>query len=133
MAPARGASRLCCGFVLAPLALGAFLVLAADAADAGVGRRSVAVVALGRCDDPASAIGARAFRALLAARLGPVLQSEVDTATPIGGLATRTLGDLGHAVTEARAEFYKGRVSTAVTHLEGLSQDVIRLPPSDAR
>src|SRR5215472_14401855 len=134
MAPASGASRLCCGLVLAPLALGASLVLAADASDAGVGRSgSVAVVALGRCDDPASAIGARAFRALLATRLGPVLQSEVDTAAPIGGLATRTLEDLGHAVTVARAEFYKGRVSTAVTHLEGLSQEVTRLPPTDPR
>jgi len=136
MAPTSGVSRLCCRFVLAPLALalGASLVLATDGSGAGVKRSgSTAVVALGRCDDPASAISARAFRALLATRIGPTLQSEVDTASPIGGLATRTLADLGHAVSDARAEFYKGRVSSAVTRLEGLSVEVTRLPPSDSR
>src|ERR1700751_119401 len=101
MAPPSGVSRLCCGFVLAPLALalGASLVLATDGSNAGVKRSgATAVVALGRCEDPASAISARAFRTLLTPRIGPVLQSEVETAAPIGGLATRTLADLGHAV-----------------------------------
>jgi PEGA domain-containing protein len=136
MAPASGAPRLCCSSVPVSLALalGASLVLAAELPDAGTGRAgTIAVVALGSCDAPASAISARAFRAQLAQRLGPALQSEVDTAAPLGGLATRTLADLQHAVTEARAEFYKGRVSTAVIQLEGLSLEVTHLPPSDSR
>ena len=116
------------------LALGASLVLAAEAPDAGVVRPgSAAVVALGHCDDPANAITARAFRGLLATRLGPTLQSEVDTAAPLGGLDTRMLADVQHAVAEARAEFYKGRISTAATQLELLTSEVTRIPPSDAR
>ena len=115
-------------------ALGASLVLGAQAPDAGAAPSgSAAVVALGSCDSPASAISARTFRTLLAARMGTGLQSEVDSAAPLGGLATRTLTDVQHAVTEARAAFYKGKVSAAVTALEGLSNEVRRLPPGDAR
>jgi hypothetical protein len=90
-------------------------------------------VALGHCDATASAITARAFRTLLAARLGAALKSEVDTAAPLGGLATRTLADVQHAVAEARAGFYRDHVSDAASALEGLSVDVTRLPPGDAR
>ncbi len=119
------------------LALGAsLLVNAADPPDAGAGRPgpgSAAVVAVGSCDATASAISARAFRQLLAARMGTALQGEVDTAAPMGGLATRSLPDVQHAVTEARAAFYRGQVQGAVTSLEALAGEVVRLPPSDAR
>lgn len=135
MAPGGGAPRLCSGSVPAvlALALGASLVLAADPPDAGTRRGSAAVVALGSCDAPASAISARAFRALLAARMGGALQTEVETAAPLGGLATRTLADVQHAVTDARADFYRGQGSKAADTLEGLAVDVARLPPSEAR
>ena len=116
------------------LALGASLVLAADPPDAGSSRPgAAAVVALGGCDAPASAITARAFRALLAQRMGPLLQTEVESAAPLGGLATRSLADVEHAVSEARAGFYKGHVPEAIGALEGLSADVARLAPTDRR
>jgi len=116
------------------LALGASLVLAADAPDAGMGRSPrVAVVGLGACGEPAGAISARAFRALLAPRLGASLQTEVETAAPLGGLATRTLADVQHALSDARAAFYRNKLSSAASTLEALVRDVTRLPPSDAR
>lgn len=116
------------------LALGASVMLGAQLPDAGVaGPQVSAVVALGNCDAPSSAITARAFRALLAPRLGAALQSEVASAAPLGGLATRSLTDVQHAVTDARAEFYRGRVAQAVAALETLAVDVTRLPPTDER
>ena len=92
-----------------------------------------AVVAAGRCDTPASAISARAFRALLQPRLGASLQNEAETARPLGGLAERTLEEVQRALAAARKEFYAHQVDAAVVQLKALAVDVTRIAPSHER
>ncbi len=90
----------------------------------------VAVIAVGRCDAASSAISARSFRALLQPKLGAALQTEAETARPLGGLSERTLDEVSRALAAARREFYAHKVDTAVTQLQALAVDVTRLAPS---
>jgi Carboxypeptidase regulatory-like domain len=92
-----------------------------------------AVVAVGQCSAPSAAISARAFRALLQPKMGAGLQSEADTARPLGGLAERTLEEVERAVSAARKDFYAHQVETAVGHLKTLASDVTRVAPSEER
>jgi len=92
-----------------------------------------AVVAVGQCSAPSTAISARAFRALLQPKLGAGLQSEADTARPLGGLAERTLEEVERGVGAARKDFYSHQVDAAVALLKTLSVDVTRVAPSEER
>ncbi len=91
---------------------------------------ALAVVAVGHCNAPSSAISVRSFRALLKPKLGAALQSEADTAPPFGGLSERTLEEVERAVATARKDFYAHKVDAAVQHLKELAVDVTRLAPS---
>jgi hypothetical protein len=92
-----------------------------------------AVVAFGHCEAPSSAISARSFRALLQPKLGAALQSEADTARPLGGLSERTLEEIARAVSAARKDFYGHKVDVAVATLKELAVDVTHVAPSVER
>jgi hypothetical protein len=113
--------------------LGCTLLSAASTAPEGAKAARLAVVAVGQCSAPSSAISARAFRALLQTKLGAELQSEGDTARPLGGLAERTLEEVERAVGAARKDFYAHQVETAIGHLKTLAVDVTRIAPSEKR
>ena len=111
--------------------VGAVLLLAgagATAADAG----RTSVIAVGKCDE-ASAIAARSFRSALAAKPGANVASEAETAQPFGGTTEKTLSGVTGAIASARSDFYGGQAAQAKATLQGALEDVIRLPPSDAR
>jgi len=93
----------------------------------------IAVIAAGHCESAASAISARAFRALLQPRMGAALQSEAETARPLGGLSERTLEEVTRALVAARKEFYAHHVDAAVAQLKALVVDVTRIAPSHER
>ncbi len=93
----------------------------------------VAVIAAGHCESAASAISARAFRALLQPKLGATLQSEAETARPLGGLSERTLDEVSRALAAARKEYYAHHVDAAVSQLKALAVDVTRIAPSHER
>jgi Carboxypeptidase regulatory-like domain/PEGA domain len=93
----------------------------------------LAVLAVGHCDAPSTAISTRSFRALLQPKLGAVLQSEADTARALGGLSERTLEEVERAVSTARKDFYAHQVEAAVAHLKELAVDVTRVAPSTER
>jgi len=107
------------------------LVLAAPLSAAEPERS--AVVAVGQCSVAGSAISARAFRAALAQRLGPSVQTEVETAAPLGGLAQRTLPELLVALNSARGDFYADRPDAALVTVKKALRDVTLLIPSQAR
>jgi hypothetical protein len=107
------------------------LVLAAQVSAAEPERS--AVVAVGQCSVAGSAISARAFRAALAQRLGPSVQTEMETAAPLGGLAQRTLPELLVALNSARGDFYADRSEAALLTVKKALKDVILLIPSEAR
>jgi hypothetical protein len=113
--------------------LGCTLVSEASGAPQGAKAARSAVVAVGQCSAPSSAISARALRALLQAKLGATLQSEAETAQPLGGLSERTLEEVERAVGAARKDFYAHQVDTAVGHLKTLAVDVTRVAPSEER
>jgi hypothetical protein len=113
--------------------LGCSLLSGASSAPESPKAAHLAVVAVGHCDAPSTAISTRSFRALLLAKLGTVLQSEADTARPLGGLSQRTLEEVERAVSAARKDFYAHQVAPAVEHLKGLAMDVNRVAPSEAR
>jgi hypothetical protein len=113
--------------------LGCTLVSVASSAPDGTKAARSAVVAVGQCSAPSSAISARAFRALLQPKMGAGLQSEADTARPLGGLAERTLEEVERGVGAARRDFYAHQVDTAVEHLKTLFVDVTRIAPSEER
>jgi hypothetical protein len=92
-----------------------------------------AVVALGQCSSTSSAITVRSFRALLQPKVGTALQSEADTAKPLGGLSERTLEEVERALAAARKDFYAHKTESAVGHLKELAADVTRIAPSEAR
>lgn len=92
-----------------------------------------AVVALGQCDAPSTAIFARSFRAALTAGLGSAVQTEQETAEAFGGLTTRTLAELSAAVASARHSFYADDTAGAGATLEAALKELARLPPSEAR
>ncbi|HZJ54308.1 MAG TPA: PEGA domain-containing protein [Myxococcaceae bacterium] len=100
----------------------------AVAADAG----RTSVIAVGKCDE-ASAISARSFRSALASKPGMQVASESETAQPFGGTTERTLSAVTGSIASARSDFYGGQPAQAVTTLQGALEDVVRLPPSDAR
>jgi len=111
--------------------VGTVLLLAGTgAAAADPGRTSV--IAVGMCDE-ASAIPARSFRSVLAAKPGASVASEAETAQPFGGTTERTLSAVSGAITSARSDFYGGQAAQAKATLQGALEDVTRLPPSDAR
>jgi hypothetical protein len=107
------------------------LVLAAPLSAAEPERS--AVVAVGQCSVAGSAISARAFRAALAQRVGASVQTEVETAAPLGGLAQRTLPELQVALGSARADFYADRSEAALTTVKKALREVVLLMPSEAR
>ncbi len=92
-----------------------------------------AVVAVGQCAVAGSAISARSFRAALAQRLGASVQTEVETAAPLGGVAQRTLPELMVALSAARADFYAEKSEAALGAIKKALRDVILLMPSEAR
>jgi hypothetical protein len=107
------------------------LLLAAPLSAAEVERS--AVVAGGQCSVAGSAISARTFRAALLQRVGPSVQTEVETAAPLGGLAQRTLPELSTALISARGEFYSDKSDAALATLKHAVSDVLLLVPSEAR
>jgi PEGA domain len=107
------------------------LVLAAPLSAAEPERS--AVVAVGQCSVAGSAISARSFRAALSQRSGPSVQTEMETAAPLGGLAQRTLPELSVALSSARADFYAEKSEAALATLKKALKDVILLMPSEAR
>ena len=113
--------------------LGCTLLLGAPVMAQGTKAPRLAVVAVGQCGAPASAISSRAFRALLQPKIGAGLQTEADTARPLGGLSERTLEEVERAVAAARKDFYGHQVETAVAHLKQLASDVTRVAPSEER
>ncbi len=109
------------------------LVSAVFSAPTGNKTPRFAVVAVGKCTAPSTAISARALRALLQPKLGPSLQSEADTARPLGGLAERTLEEVERGVAAARKDFYSHQGDATVAHLKTLAIDVTRVTPSEGR
>jgi hypothetical protein len=91
-----------------------------------------AVVAVGQCNVAGSAISARTFRAALS-QPGSSVQTETETAAPLGGLAQRTLPELNAALSSARSDFYADRVQPALATLKQALQDVQLLMPSEVR
>lgn len=112
---------------------GCMLLAEAPVAAQGTKGARMAVVAVGQCEAPASAISARSFRALLQPKLGAGLQSEADTARPLGGLSERTLEEVERAVAAARKDFYGHQGEVAVAHLKQLAVDLTRIAPSGER
>lgn len=112
---------------------GWMLLVGAPVAAQGTKGGRTAVIAVGQCDAPASAISARAFRALLQAKLGAGLQSEADSARPLGGLSERTLEEVERAVAAARKDFYGHQGEMAVGHMKQLAVDLTRIAPSAQR
>ena len=92
-----------------------------------------AVVAVGQCTVAGSAIAARSFRSALTQRFGPAVQTEAETAAPLGGLAERTLPELNGALGSARSDFYSDKPDAALATLNRALDDITRLAPSDAR
>ncbi len=117
---------------MAAMLLWVLPTLASPSPDGGKPVRT-AVIAITRCEAAASAISARAFRALLQPKLGAALQTEAETARPLGGLSERTLDEISRAVAAARREFYDHKVDAAVTQLKALAVDVTRIAPSQER
>src|SRR5271165_3323393 len=93
----------------------------------------VAVIAVGRCDAASSAISARSFRAALQPKLGPALQTEAETARPLGGLSEKTLDEVSRGLAAARKEFYAHKVDGAVAQLKAVAADVNRIAPTQER
>jgi hypothetical protein len=112
--------------ILALLLLCPGRTIAAESADR-------AVIAIGRCDSPETPIYTRAFRAALAQKLDGKLQSESETAKPLGGLAERSPLEVEFSIREARSEWYKGDEQQAIEALEKALQDAACFAPSDAR
>jgi PEGA domain len=92
-----------------------------------------AVVAVGQCSVAGSAISARTFRAALTQRLGPSVQTEMETAAPFGGLAQKTLPELNVALSSARSDFYADKSESALATVKQALEDVVRLAPSETR
>jgi hypothetical protein len=112
--------------------LGVFLLLAlSQPGDAGL--RRTAVIGVDGCETATARTRVALVRGELAARLGPALLSEADTAARIGGLPGRSLPELRRALESARMAFYSGRTGRAVQELERLEDEAMRLPPSDDR
>jgi hypothetical protein len=91
-----------------------------------------AVVAVGQCNVAGSAISARTFRAALSLP-GASVQTEAETAAPLGGLAQRTLPELNGALTTARTEFYAEKTEAALADVKQAVKDTLLLMPSEAR
>jgi hypothetical protein len=113
--------------------LGCSLLSGASSAPEPSKAERLAVIAIGHCEAPSTAISTRSFRALLQPKLGKGLQSEADTARPLGGLSDRTLEELERAVSAARKDFYAHQAETVVEHLKGLALDITRIAPSEQR
>jgi hypothetical protein len=113
--------------------LGCSLLSGASSAPQTSRGARAAVVAVGHCANASTAISARSFRALLQPKVGTVLQSEAETALPLGGLSEKTLEEVERAVSAARKDFYAHQVELAIGHLKQLALDVTRLPPSEQR
>src|SRR5208283_443714 len=92
----RRGCRVHCVRSMAAL-LGCVLPSAASPAPEAPKAARAAVIATGHCESAASAISARAFRALLQPKLGAALQNEAETARPLGGLSEKTLEEVSHA------------------------------------
>jgi hypothetical protein len=107
------------------------LILAAPSGAAEPERS--AVVAVGQCSVAGSAISARTFRAALTQRLGASVQTEMETATPFGGLAQKTLPEVNAALSSARSDFYAEKSEAALATVKQALEDLGRLPPSEAR
>jgi hypothetical protein len=91
-----------------------------------------AVVAVGQCS-AGSAISARTFRAALTQQLGPSVQTEAETAAPLGGLAQRTLPELNVALSSARSDFYADKSDAALATLRQALKDLLLLVPTESR
>ncbi len=92
-----------------------------------------AVVAVGQCSVAGSAISARTFRAALTQRLGPSVQTEMETAAPFGGLAQKTLPELIATLSAARSDFYADKSESALATIKQALVDVARVAPSETR
>jgi Carboxypeptidase regulatory-like domain len=120
-------------WVRSTLALSSCTLVALASSAPETNKARFAVVSVGQCSAPSTAISTRAFRALLVPKLGAGLQTEADTARPLGGLAERTLEEVERGVAAARKDFYSRQVETAVTHLKTLAVDITRIAPSEER
>jgi hypothetical protein len=114
--------------VLAGLVLVAAEVRAAAPAKAD----AAAVVAVGNCEAPATASVARAFRNTLRGYGIPV-QTEAETAEPLGGTAVRSLDELEQGLAVARDQFLNGQPDPAWKALEQVALELRRLEPSERR
>jgi hypothetical protein len=111
--------------------MGLTLLLTAGAAVAAPDR--IAVVSVGQCTSPGSAITARNFRSALIQRSVTPVLNEAETVAPFGGVSDRTLPELNGALSSARSDFYSDKPEPALATLNKVLEDVARLAPSDAR
>src|SRR5215470_9822724 len=91
-----------------------------------------AVVMVSDCTDSGEVTTTRAFRNALN-RAGIPTLSEVDTASPFGGLSTRSEAEIKQSLVDARDAFINGQVDLARQSLQGLSEQVAQLAPSVER
>jgi len=88
-----------------------------------------AVVMVSDCTVQGEVTTTRAFRNALN-RAGIPTLSEVETASPFGGLSTRSETEIKQSLVDARDAFINGQVDLARQSLQGLSEQVAQLAPS---
>jgi hypothetical protein len=111
------------------LLLAASLLFVAAAAHA---EGAVAVVAVGGCAAGTSAAHARALREALARHEGGV-QSEAETARPLGGLARQAQAEVERQLAAARADFLHQDTARAEAAVAAAQEGLAHLPPGEAR
>jgi hypothetical protein len=97
----------------------------------GLGR--IAVVAIGRCEEPRLGQAARALRAELRLQQGADVLSEEETASPAGGLPRATLEESNKTIDAARNQFFSLDYGTAEATLRKIMLEIDRLPPGSER
>jgi hypothetical protein len=98
---------------------------------AGLGR--LAVVAIGRCEEPRLGQAARALRAELRLQQGADVLSEEETASPAGGLPRATLEESNKTIDAARSQFFSLDYGMAEATLRRVMLEIDRLPPGSER
>jgi hypothetical protein len=95
--------------------------------------KTTAVVAMNGCAAETVTPVVRAFREALMLRLGGRVQSEVETARPLGGLGARSLADIERMLAGARVDVFQEAYDRAQRTLEVALEELGRVPPSAAR
>ncbi len=93
----------------------------------------MAVLGIGRCEDPRLGQAVRSLRAELRLQRGADVLSEEETASPAGGLLRLTLEDCHRAIDAARSRFFGLDYGTAEAMLRKVLPEIDRLPPGPDR